>query len=256
MHDNRWRNGFALGLTVGSLAAILAALALSIVPDELSYAGTHQNEGDQPRPQDGRWWWLGRVVFAEDSAAQWLMAGFTVVATILLLRTLWATQDMARETTRIGEAQVQVYVSLKSATYYRDEIGNNISNVTIVNSGQSPALFVSVSCAFDFLNHDDGTRRRLGVNSVRELLGDIPSNDTATYELTREPVVIAGKGTMTVHIQVRWRSVFDPVVGGKDRVRRCMAAGYFDCVDEGPHSPVELKVYSMPFSERTGEGAA
>lgn len=82
------------------------------------------------------------------------------VSVVAIFLTLKATQDMARETSRIGEAQVRAYISFKpeyinigipSDLFSENGWSNQPTEVTIigelVNSGQSPAR--RVTCSFD-----------------------------------------------------------------------------------------------------------
>jgi len=118
-------------------------------PEYFSSANSQADGGNQTQPSDNRWWWIGRVVYAEDTAAQWIMMLATIAAAYLLLRTLWATQDMARETTRIGEAQVRAYLVFIGvrAALERDAAGN-VTGIAFKgvmrNTGQSPAEAVDL----------------------------------------------------------------------------------------------------------------
>lgn len=143
-----YRDGaFAVGLVTG------AGLALNLFL-WLDYKA--QSPSDQP-PQAyeqrdyseiGQFWdWLiGTFVRPSDTLAQWIMAVFTVVAVVIIWRTLAATREMVRDTKQmavdtreIGEAQVRpyLYVDTIEATFNKDVITGRIQ---IANSGSSPAL--------------------------------------------------------------------------------------------------------------------
>ncbi len=94
MFKRDWLNGFALGVVAGFLLTpvlIFAAIVLGGTPDYIGYTNASHQNGEQSAPQDQRWWLIARVVYMDDTAAQWIMMIATITATILLLRTLWAT---------------------------------------------------------------------------------------------------------------------------------------------------------------------
>lgn len=74
--------------------------------------------------------------------AAWVVGLSTVFATIIGVRyvylTLVATQGMARETTRIGEAQVKAYLGRESCAAW-EGVGVEFDGI-ITNCGNSPAI--------------------------------------------------------------------------------------------------------------------
>ncbi|PWK54775.1 hypothetical protein C8D95_11067 [Silicimonas algicola] len=158
MPENRWRNGFAVGLGFGLSAATVILIWGSGIYDFVDciardqcngYAGRFEAD-DEPQ----WWWWTRRLVASEDTLAQWVMSFFTIVAAGLLVGTLVATQRMAAdtrkmvlETTRIGEAQVRAYLTIEKVSvtpraeqFYVDwDIA-----LTVRNTGQSPARSVMI----------------------------------------------------------------------------------------------------------------
>lgn len=128
---------------------------------------------------------------SRDSLAQWIMTIFTVVAagllfgTLIVARdTLLATQVMAKETTRIGEAQVRAYLTIKDMTLgFNDSYTSPKIQMTLANTGQSPAREVEVVLRLSFFP------------KVEEPLTDVP-------DLPER--------------RVRWW--FDDVTGGEDVV--------------------------------------
>ena len=126
MRDNKWYSGLAFGVVGGlAIAALLFAWLSGGLPN----------------------WWKhdGAVVTSKDTLANWLVAIFSFVAAVFLWLTLLATQEMAKDTRRIGEAQVRAYLTLRSATLEVDADGSlqNRLILDIVNSGGSPALEVA-----------------------------------------------------------------------------------------------------------------
>lgn len=127
MRDNNWYSGLAFGLVAGLiLAALLFAFLSAGLPD----------------------WWKhdDAVVTTKDTLANWLVAIFSFVAALFLWLTLRATQNMAKDTRRIGEAQVRAYLDVKLAQVEAGEIGQRlwVFRVHVHNRGQSPASQIYV----------------------------------------------------------------------------------------------------------------
>ena len=138
----------------------------------------HKWNNDQRDLQAQEWmaYWAGRMTIA---------SGFAAIAAIVglwLLRRTWAetkrTADIARD---IGEAQIRAYVGIKSATYSRDKNGWNIIKLRLINSGQSPALFVSGSCTIGVTNTSTRTHPTYGNIKQRDAIGDIAAKDTTKH---------------------------------------------------------------------------
>lgn len=96
--------------------------------------------------------------------AAWVVGLSTLLATIIGVRyvylTLLATQDMARETTRIGEAQVRAYVTVSAAECSNIVPGEPITfSIKIENKGQSPARNVRLVTAYGVLPGNEHTAR-------------------------------------------------------------------------------------------------
>lgn len=157
----------ALGFVAGLFLALLF-LAWS-VPDfryplnqQVSSETTGRNnaheESEEPGQKPAWRYWTERFIVLEDTPAQWLMAVFSIVATVasiyavLLLRdtltetraAVRAADDAVAETRRIGEAQVRAYLACTGAKY---RIVNQLCVVTVAirNSGQSPAKQATIS---------------------------------------------------------------------------------------------------------------
>ena len=112
MFKGYWGNGFASGLIVTVLLTVLFTVFVShgydstgSMPYAVDQASYNANQcGDGNKPVWGPWFGLCFGLF--DSLAQWLMMAFAIVATGLLLATLKATQDLARDAKDIGDKQV------------------------------------------------------------------------------------------------------------------------------------------------------
>jgi hypothetical protein len=149
-----WLNGFAFGVVAGFLltpALIFAAIIFGVSPGDFSQPQNQSNGGEQVGPKDDRWWLIRRVVYMDDTAAQWVMMFATIFAAYLLLRTLWATQQMVADTRDIGETQVRAYLKAKIGNVIQERLGDNprgnlkvAINLKVVNVGQTPATAYTV----------------------------------------------------------------------------------------------------------------
>ncbi len=132
MRDNKWYSGLAFGLVVGlAISALLFAWLSGGLPG----------------------WWKhdGALVTSKDTLANWLVAIFSIIAALFLWLTLRATQEMARDTRRIGEAQVRAYLTFSgSEVAYGSEDGPAtyfLVRPKFKNTGQSPGIIVYAFCS-------------------------------------------------------------------------------------------------------------
>lgn len=182
MRDSKWYSGLAFGLVVGlAVSAILFAWLVGGVPG----------------------WWNhdGTLVTSKDTLASWLTAIFSFVAAIFLWLTLLATQEMAKDTRRIGEAQVKAYLTIRSVTLEVEHEGKlqNRLLVEVVNSGMSPAREVTVSTAQE--NNETGV-----------VAPDIAASDAVTCGI-QYLVTIPENGpdwvlAKKVRIKLNWVDIF------------------------------------------------
>lgn len=172
---------------------------------------SHHAQGYENADEPEWWYWSRRLVAAEDTLAQWIMALFTIGAVILVWRTLVATQKMVIETNRmandarrIGEAQVRAYLSVKDFIVEAAPTTNDmywLVDVTIANSGQSPARWVTISV--------EKENSRVKCGSID--LGEIPANSEVTENLLRTHGPGNEKGTfpeLTFNVIVHAEDVF------------------------------------------------
>lgn len=125
MRDNKWYSGLAFGIVVGlAVAALLFAWLSGGLPS----------------------WWKhdGAVVTSKDTLANWLVAIFSFVAALFLWLTLRATQQMAKDTREVGEAQVRAYIY---ATVAEIDVATNILDVIFKNFGNSPGSISFIDCS-------------------------------------------------------------------------------------------------------------
>jgi len=147
MPNRNWFNGLASGLIVGIFATTLTFIAIEQVPDDVGQSPSKGDYRQAEEPTDNRWWLFPRLIYAEDTFAQWLMAVFTILAVFLVWRTFNATRDMALDTRKmaidtrqIGEAQVRAYLAAVDVGVRDFAVGKTpIYEVFLQNSGQSPA---------------------------------------------------------------------------------------------------------------------
>lgn len=113
---------FAVGLVVGIAVALLFFIwAFPWFSDPPQGAG-YNNSGDgqgtyqccnRNDPQFGVQPFL-RWLYVDDSLAQWTMAVFSVVATLVSTLAVILVKDTLLETRRIGEAQTRAYLGIES----------------------------------------------------------------------------------------------------------------------------------------------
>lgn len=151
--SNGYRDGaFALGLVVGGGLALNLFLWLDY---KAKYEGDQPTSGDSGANSSeiGGFWdqLIGTFVSPSDTLAQWIMAIFTVAVVVLVWKTLVATQDMATDQRRIGEAQVRAYLSIVEFSFSFDETRSHpVIKIKVRNSGQSPARKIEVVVRFSF----------------------------------------------------------------------------------------------------------
>lgn len=162
MRKNYWRNGFTTGLAVGSLVLlpIIVLLYRTYPVNCIAEASSHDGCTKIDSQQDQHWWLIRGVAYMDDTVAQWIMMIFTVIAVVLVYRTLISTQDMARETTRIGEAQVSAHVMPVSLTVEPRSIVSDglrhqyfAATFKVKNVGATPAYRVCVAGISDNFGH-------------------------------------------------------------------------------------------------------
>lgn len=165
-----YRNGaFSLGLVTGGGLALNLFLWL----DYTAKTQTNRQSGTDDEghySEIGDWWdrLIGTFISPSDTLAQWIMAIFTVVAVVVIWRTLVATREMVRDTKQmtinaqqIGEAQVRAYIRCSKVTCKppgknkQDDLFSLL--VELQNFGQSPASIVQLLVGIELMRFD-GTR--------------------------------------------------------------------------------------------------
>ena len=136
---------------------------------------------------------VGTFVRPSDTLAQWVMALFTIAFVVLVWRTLIATQDMARDTRQIGEAQARAYIHAEilgiEIAKVENKDGSNIrfaARMRLFNSGSTPAHDVEM-----FYDIQEARRGIVSYNLLNEgkrsdkKLHFIPSGRDSPMRLSR-----------------------------------------------------------------------
>ncbi|MGJ8602932.1 MAG: hypothetical protein ACSHXH_02320 [Marivita sp.] len=191
MFKRSWLNGFTFGVIAGFLltpALIFAAIFFGISPSDFSQSNDQPNGGEQTNPEDDRWWLIRRVVYMDDTAAQWVMMFATIFAAYLLLRTLWTTQQMAADTQRIGEAQSRAYVTFSDVTF--SIVDGPSARKIKVNAlwdvlGQSPALSVAIDIKAEAFPQSTEVdfKKSLGERSTSRDYGNVERRKIGTVDV-------------------------------------------------------------------------
>jgi hypothetical protein len=134
--------------------------------------GEKQAEYDLKAQQDMAAWAFGMLI-----VTVWL-AVITFMGVLFVWRTLVATREMAKETTRIGEAQVRAYVSfeIKKVDFRAPELAPDNTDIpkpniiveivgSVLNQGQSPASEISFNYTIDTITPFQET----GIDTAKSL---------------------------------------------------------------------------------------
>jgi len=138
------RNGdIARGIIIGLVLSSVLFIALGAIPLSVNImAQSAADCGANPNDckQSGKWTLWGLTFDFEDTIAQWMMMSFTVIASIVLIRTLVATQDMAANTKSIGKEQIAASIAAVNAA--RD--ANAVATAQLRNAAR-PWISVELS---------------------------------------------------------------------------------------------------------------
>ena len=139
MFDNKWFGGLAFGLIAGLVFWGLVVGWLSGgLPEWLHYKDA--------------------LITTEDTLANWLVAFFSIVAALLLWRTLHATQEMAKDTREIGKSQTRAYVHAEKANFFwggRNQASPRIE-LWVAVTGQTPAKSYEIRARHFIIERGEG----------------------------------------------------------------------------------------------------
>ena len=189
----------------------------------------------------------------DDSIAQWIMAGFTIVATLLSIGALVYVAKTFEATRSIGQAQVRAYVQVgKVESQYVTEDGSSYLRtfVEFENTGQSPTRRLTWWVDHKlggFTGRDDFVRTKRATSgtatigagrSTKDVSHLIPTEDLhAGFSKRTDPVTIFGA--------VSYGDVF----GGPNKH---ITEFSFELLRGGPsnkiHEGIKVDVYTGAFS--------
>ena len=231
---HEYRNGIALGLTVGGAAVLLPVLMAQKLVEKNAEAERQANDqsgnGDVGAQWDGL---IGVFVSPTDSLASWLATVFSIVAAYLLWQTLI-------ETRRIGQAQTRAYIStgchLKTMTEpdRAGERGSVQIDTEFKNIGNSPAMSVRLKATFKPLHRElPITERVIDLAAFEQGPLIIPAGKSQFIKIRRlEHWLVGGIRLGHVHayisLQATYYDIFD------ESVRRETLTSYkIGVTDEG-----------------------
>ncbi len=153
-----WKNDsgyFALGLIAGISAAFLFVLYFTVFGVMCADGELTQVQSEEVRKTPLCFW--NGFVETRDTAAQWIMTLFSIIASVLLLLTLWATQRMARETTRIGESQSRAYLHADKLEFFWGGATRSKPRVKVwvKNCGQTPVVWYRMRISIFAYKHNE-----------------------------------------------------------------------------------------------------
>lgn len=153
-----WKNDsgyFALGLIAGISAAFLFVLYFTVFGVMCADGELTQVQSEEVRKTPLCFW--NGFVETRDTAAQWIMTLFSIIASVLLLLTLWATQRMARETTRIGESQSRAYLHADKLEFFWGDAARSRPRVKVwvKNCGQTPVVWYRMRISVFAYKHEE-----------------------------------------------------------------------------------------------------
>lgn len=206
------------GLFLLVFLAILSLAGAGDSPQQTCGQGGRdaQNSAQEECNAPGGQSMVENFVSPQDTLAQWLMTLFSMLAVgvsgyavYLVRQTYGATVAMAKDTRRIGEAQVRAYLSIEEAAVIPRAIGQDVVSwdfhFTFKNSGQSPASKVTAGVAGQGIHTD-----------WPSILPDLSAGATLTAKLhgstkVKELAFIGGEKNvvlLTVDITVEFADVF------------------------------------------------
>ncbi|MGX0977642.1 uncharacterized protein YneF (UPF0154 family) [Roseovarius sp. MBR-51] len=178
---------------------------LTCLADNISTEGSiKQAEYDLKAQQDMSAWAFGMLI-----VTVWLTV-ITLLGVFFVWKTLKATQAMAKDTARIGEAQVRAYLNVEAVEYYRDDDGTNKVEILITNSGQSPARAAVAEVHTDLVIC--GESRACGERQVKFHVGDIRAagQEVVTVRIS-DPIDSIEAFNCTCEVTVFYATVFPDV---------------------------------------------
>lgn len=133
------------------------------------------------------------------------MAFITAAGVYYVWRTLKATQVMAGDTRRIGEAQVRAYVSISSfkvSLVIEDEMVRWSGVAKLSNAGQSPAILASIIVeGAGFLSTSYSGQKDIPTGGCETFFSTNMCDRVDLVKHPLNPEIIVCAGTITIHYQ-------------------------------------------------------
>lgn len=198
-------------------------------------------------------------VFAEDSLAQWLMAGLGFAATVIsLLALIWikrtwvqakrsadAANDVVSVTREIGQKQVRAYLSIERVDFTWNGTGSesNISNIIFVwkNFGNSPAFDANILTNVELV-----TNEKFG-DAIDEFVTDIEDADFGHFEISPGGSVYHEGIEIGVDETQRW-------IGGEISLVSQSIAIYKDVFGNRRHTEITQSAHHFPAEGKGNTG--
>lgn len=119
-----------------------------------------------------------------------------------------ASDAAVAETRRIGEAQTRAYLSVRSALFFVNQFGQSIVEIELANSGQSPALDITIELIAS-VTPNDGTAS-VQTSPEPSHHADVAGSDRVSLQiaLMHDLGQFEGKLGFAVCARVRYRTVF------------------------------------------------
>lgn len=144
-------------------------------------------------------------------AADWLQGISSVLALLVsvyvvtqVAKTLSATQEMAEDQRRIGNAQIRPWILAGKPSIIRDPINHSsVANIPLVNFGPTPARFVLINSKLLFDHNRVSKRYDASIEYDKEYRHYIPPTEDFTFDRDVSEAIesIMGVGLLLVKVE-------------------------------------------------------
>ncbi|MGZ9811021.1 hypothetical protein ACXN5S_11205 [Pseudoroseicyclus sp. H15] len=227
MSQFNWRNGFTVGVSIGIFGTIISTLLLETYPGEQASPNASGYEAHDITPENQRWWLIGRVVYMDDTAAQWLMTFLTLAAVVMVFLTLRDTRTMLSDTREIGQAQVRAYLLPTTVRFQPEIVNDKVVTYQIIpifkNTGQSPAVITDSHGAF--LINDRKTTIKSGEHPSGYQVGAGEYVYFPSFVVPASAIIslYESRGSLKIEAVTEYRDIFFETTG---ETRRAEFSGY------------------------------
>lgn len=260
--SNGYRNGaFALGLVVGGGLTLNLILWLDYRTRQLTWAQSETSQ-DPQYSEVGKDWdgLIGTFISPSDSLAQWIMAFFTIAATVILVLTLRSANKTNQAAVKASQAALRANEIMQQeqrpwVTLERDLFcdfldkghGCNITwNYNFSNRGKSPASTVRF--------HWKVTRCDKGMHDA-QLVRDFADECIKNPKFFHTPLIFPGDSTDFVKYGSRASFTFDNPASSRNEVRILVCLTY-ELHLSGGSIGVEARSFGIECKDRFGPFSA